>query len=95
MSLTTSDLERLAHLARIGVTAADVQTLAEEISNILNLFEHLTTLDTQGVEPMVHPLDMTQPLRADEVTAVDERALFQSLAPLTEQGLYLVPKVID
>lgn len=95
MSLNPSEMERLAHLARIGLTPAELQSLTEEISGILNMFEHMAEVDTSGIVPMVHPLDMTQRLRADEVTRPDERELFQSLAPQTEQGLYLVPKVID
>lgn len=95
MPLNPSDVERLAHLARIGLTAAELQSLTEEISDILNLFEHMAAVDTSGIAPMIRPLDMVQRLRPDEVTMPDERELLQSLAPLTEEGLYLVPRVID
>jgi aspartyl-tRNA(Asn)/glutamyl-tRNA(Gln) amidotransferase subunit C len=95
MSLDRSDVEKIAHLARLAVNAEEVTAYTRDLSEILDLVAQMNNLDTGGVEPMAHPLHMAQRLRADDVTETDQRKLFQSIAPLTERGLYLVPKVID
>jgi aspartyl-tRNA(Asn)/glutamyl-tRNA(Gln) amidotransferase subunit C len=95
MSLDRSDVEKIAHLARLAVNAEEVTAYARDLSEILDLVAQMNNLDTGGVEPMAHPLHMAQRLRADDVSETDQRELFQSIAPLTERGLYLVPKVID
>jgi aspartyl-tRNA(Asn)/glutamyl-tRNA(Gln) amidotransferase subunit C len=95
MSLDRSDVEKIAHLARLAVNAEEVTAYTRDLSEILDLVAQMNNLDTGGVEPMAHPLHMAQRLRADDVTETDQRELFQSIAPLTERGLYLVPKVID
>ncbi len=95
MSLDRSDVEKIAHLARLAVNAEEVAAYARDLSEILDLVAQMNNLDTGGVEPMAHPLHMAQRLRADDVSETDQRELFQSIAPLTERGLYLVPKVID
>jgi aspartyl-tRNA(Asn)/glutamyl-tRNA(Gln) amidotransferase subunit C len=95
MSLTTDDVKKIAHLARLGIAEQDIEHYAKDLSGMLDLMTQMGTLDTQGVQPMAHPLDQTQRLRADVVTETDQRQLFQSIAPQTEAGLYLVPKVID
>ena len=95
MSLTRSDVEQIAHLARIKIRDEDVPLYVHNLSRILDLVEQMNRVDTSGVTPMAHPLEARQRLRPDEVTEGDQRELFQSVAPLTEGGLYLVPKVID
>ena len=95
MPLNLDDIRRVAHLARIEVTEADLRAAERELNGILNLVEQLQAADTAGVEPMAHAQDVTLRLRADEVTESDERARFQSIAPQVEAGLYLVPKVIE
>ena len=95
MSLDRNDVENIAHLARLAVEEADVSRYATELSNILDLVEQMSRVDTSDVAPMAHPLDATQRLRPDAVTEPDQRALFQSIAPQVEDGLYLVPKVIE
>ncbi len=95
MSLDRSDIENIAHLARLAISAEQTERYAATLSNILDLVTQMDRVDTTGVEPMAHPLHMTQRLRPDQPTEPDQRALFQALAPLTEGGLYLVPKVID
>jgi aspartyl-tRNA(Asn)/glutamyl-tRNA(Gln) amidotransferase subunit C len=95
MSLTQTDVERIAHLARIALQPTQAQTLAGDLSGILGHIEQMSTVNTQGITPMAHPLHMSQRLRPDVVEHSDERELFQSLAPQAEQGLYLVPKVIE
>ncbi len=95
MSLQRSDVEKIAHLARLAVSEADVEAYAGELSGILDLVAQMDGADVEGVTPMAHPLDMPQRLRPDEVREADQRALFQSIAPLTQDGLYLVPKVIE
>lgn len=95
MSLDRADVEKIATLARLGVNDAEAEDYARELTNILDLVEQMSAADTEGVTPMSHPLHMAQRLRADEVTETDQREKFQSIAPLTEDGLYLVPKVIE
>lgn len=94
-TLDRTELENLAMLAHLTVDDAVFDEVGQGITDILNLVEQLQTVDTSGVEPMAHPLDAVQRLRSDEVTESDEREAFQSIAPQTEAGLYLVPKVIE
>jgi aspartyl-tRNA(Asn)/glutamyl-tRNA(Gln) amidotransferase subunit C len=95
MSLERSDVENIAHLARLAVNESELDSVAGDLSTILRLVEQMSAVDTTGVTPMAHPLHMAQRLRADEVSEIDERAHFQSIAPATENGLYLVPRVIE
>jgi len=95
MSLTADDVKKIAHLARLGIAEHDVDNYAKDLSGILELMTQMGALDTSGVTAMAHPLDQMQRLREDAVNETDRRQLFQSIAPQTEAGLYLVPKVID
>ena len=95
MALDSTDVAKIAHLARLDVADAELAAYAAELSNILALVEQMNAVDTAGVEPMAHPLHMAQRLRPDAVTETDQRAAFQAIAPATEDGLYLVPKVIE
>lgn len=95
MSLSRADVEKIAHLARLALSEAETERYAVDLSNILGLVEAMGAVDTGGVAPMAHPLHMIQRLRPDEPSESDQRALFQSIAPLTEDGLYLVPRVIE
>ncbi|MDX1390695.1 MAG: Asp-tRNA(Asn)/Glu-tRNA(Gln) amidotransferase subunit GatC, partial [Acidobacteriota bacterium] len=85
----------IAHLARLHVAEEELPGYVGELSRILELVERMDAVPTDGVEPMAHPLDQTQRLRADEVTEDDQRELFQAAAPAVRDGLYLVPKVIE
>jgi aspartyl-tRNA(Asn)/glutamyl-tRNA(Gln) amidotransferase subunit C len=95
MSLTANDVKKIAHLARLGIAEQDVDHYAKDLSGILDLMTQMGQQDTAGVTPMAHPLDQMQRLREDIVTETDQREHFQAIAPQTEAGLYLVPKVID
>jgi aspartyl-tRNA(Asn)/glutamyl-tRNA(Gln) amidotransferase subunit C len=95
MSLTADDVKKIAYLARLGIADQDVEQYAKDLSGVLDLMTQMGALDTAGVAPMAHPLDQIQRLRDDAVLESDQRAVFQSMAPQTEAGLYLVPKVID
>jgi aspartyl-tRNA(Asn)/glutamyl-tRNA(Gln) amidotransferase subunit C len=95
MSLDKSDVQKIAHLARIAIDENAVAGYANDLSNILDLVEQMNQVDTSGVQPMAHPLDMEQRLREDAVTESNQRDKFQKIAPQTENGLYLVPKVIE
>jgi aspartyl-tRNA(Asn)/glutamyl-tRNA(Gln) amidotransferase subunit C len=95
MSLTTNDVHRIAHLARIEVTETEAQATLQKLSGILGLIEQMQAIDTSGIEPMSHSQDLAQRLRDDVVSEVNQRELFQSIAPAVENGLYLVPKVIE
>jgi aspartyl-tRNA(Asn)/glutamyl-tRNA(Gln) amidotransferase subunit C len=95
MALEASQVEKIAHLARLGIDADDVPEYAHNLSAILAFVEQLNRVDTTGVEPLAHPLEATQRLRPDVVTEPDEREKFLRNAPLTEDGLYLVPRVIE
>ena len=95
MSLDTKQVQKIAHLARLKITADEAQTYAESLSRILGLIEQMNAVDTTNVAPMAHPSDAALRLRPDAVTEVDQRDKFQAIAPAVEAGLYLVPKVIE
>ena len=93
--LDRKDISKLGELARIAINESDAAEVADRINDVLSLVDQLQAADTQGIEPMSHPLDSVQVLRADDVTETNQRDTFQSLAPAAEKGLYLVPKVIE
>ncbi|MEO1888751.1 MAG: Asp-tRNA(Asn)/Glu-tRNA(Gln) amidotransferase subunit GatC [Cycloclasticus sp.] len=95
MSIQSEDVLKIAHLARLGIQQDQVEAYASDLSNIMNLVEQMNQVDTSDVEPMAHPLDQMQRLRSDVVTEVDQREILQQNAPDTEDGLFLVPRVID
>lgn len=95
MSLGPSQVREIAHLARLAIDGNDIPAYAENLSRILDFVEQLSSIATNGVEPLAHPLEMPQRLRADTIEEHDQRELFQSIAPATQDGLYLVPKVIE
>jgi len=95
MALDAAEIRKIAHLARLGINAEDIPEYSRNLSDILAFVEQLNAVDTTGVEPLAHPLEATQRLRADEVTEADNRDNFQQVAPETESGLYLVPQVIE
>jgi aspartyl-tRNA(Asn)/glutamyl-tRNA(Gln) amidotransferase subunit C len=95
MSLNSADIKRIAHLARIEVSDAEVEATLTKLTGILGLIEQMQAVDTKGIVPMSHSQDVTQRLREDVVTEINQRELFQSIAPAVEGGLYLVPKVIE
>jgi aspartyl-tRNA(Asn)/glutamyl-tRNA(Gln) amidotransferase subunit C len=90
-----NEIAKLAQLARININDNMVEDVAENITNILTLVDQLQAVDTEGVEPMSHPMDAVQRLRADVVTEPNQRESLQTNAPAVENGLFLVPKVID
>ena len=95
MALKLDDVKRVAHLARVAIDEAEAQAVLSQMNDVFGLIEQMQAVDTRGVEPMSHALDVTQRLRADAVTEADQRARFQAVAPQVEGGLYLVPKVIE
>jgi len=95
MSLTTEDVKKIAHLARLGINEENLENYTQDLSRMLNLMTQMNDLDTTEVTPMAHPLDQYQRLRPDEVTESNQRDKFQAIALQVENGLYLVPKVID
>ena len=95
MSLSASEVEKIAHLARLAINPADVPDYARNLSNIIGLVEQMQAVNTAGVVPMAHPLDATARMRTDEVTECNQRDHFQANAPQVAAGLYLVPKVIE
>ena len=95
MTLTLDDVRRIAHLARIDVDAQAVSDVHAKLEAIFAMINELQAVDTNGIVPMSHAQDVMLPLRDDVVTERDRHALFQSVAPAVEDGLYLVPKVIE
>ena len=95
MSLGKSEVEYISNLAAIEVAEDEVEQVAEKLSSILDLFAKMQAADTDGVEPMSHPLDQVQRLREDVVTESDQHEKLQSVAPAVEQAMYLVPQVIE
>ncbi len=95
MSIGQDEIEKIAQLARIRIADEEIAQVTQRITEILRMVDQLQAADTRGVEPMANPLDATQRLRPDEVTESNRRAEFQAIAPAVENGLYLVPKVIE
>lgn len=95
MSLTRDQILRIAQLARIAVPEDEAGMVRDRLNRVLGMIDQLQAVDTSGIEPMSHALDLVQPLRPDAVTETDQRALLQHAAPAVEDGLYLVPKVIE
>jgi aspartyl-tRNA(Asn)/glutamyl-tRNA(Gln) amidotransferase subunit C len=95
MSLDKTDVEKIAHLARLAIAEEDIPGYAQNLSNILDLVEQMNAVNTDDVTPMAHPLDAHQRLREDKVTETNQREHFQQVASAVENGLYLVPKVIE
>lgn len=95
MSLQKADVEKIAHLARISLSEADIPLYTHHLSNILAFVEQMNRVDTASLTPMAHPLEATARLRPDIVSETNQRDHFQTIAPQVEAGLYLVPKVIE
>jgi aspartyl-tRNA(Asn)/glutamyl-tRNA(Gln) amidotransferase subunit C len=95
MSLTPDDVKKIAHLARLNLSGDDITTYTPQLSAILDFIEQLNSANTSDIEPLAHPLDISQRLRLDTITEKDLREKFQRIAPQVEAGLYLVPKVIE
>lgn len=95
MSLTLEQVRRVAQLARIEISDAEAENTLGHLNGIFTLIEEMQAVDTRGIEPMAHAQDLSQRLRDDTVTEENRRAAFQKVAPEIENGLYLVPKVIE
>ncbi len=95
MSLSIADVHRIARLARIEIDAREAEAVRAKLDAIFTLINELAAVDTTGVEPMAHAQDVTLTLRDDAVTEADRSAAYQRVAPAVEDGLYLVPKVIE
>ena len=95
MNITHADVERVAKLARLHIDPADLDARARDLGRVLELFDRLGAIDTRDVEPLSHPLGATQRLRPDVVTEEVDRTALQRGAPQTEDGMYVVPRVID
>ena len=95
MSLGKTEVAYISRLAAIAVDEQEVDEVAAKLSNILDLFSQMAAANTDGIEPMAHPLDQFQRLRSDVVTATNQRGKLQNVSPSTDHGLYLVPQVIE
>ncbi|MBA4709780.1 Asp-tRNA(Asn)/Glu-tRNA(Gln) amidotransferase subunit GatC [Aquitalea sp. FJL05] len=95
MSLTHQDVARIAKLARINVSDEEIAAVGNQLNNIFGLIEKMQAVNTDGIEPMAHPQDVSLRLREDIVTQTNQREAFQAVAPQVEKGLFLVPKVIE
>ena len=95
MTLTIADVHRIAHLARIEIDEAAAREVHKKLEAIFAMINELQAVDTAGIEPMSHAQDVMLPLREDVVTDADRRELFQGIAPAVQDGLYLVPRVVE
>ncbi|MDA9784120.1 Asp-tRNA(Asn)/Glu-tRNA(Gln) amidotransferase subunit GatC [Gammaproteobacteria bacterium] len=95
MALTKTEVEKIAHLARLHISDTEAEEVAKGVSDILGLIDKMQSIDTDNVEPLAHPFDAVQKLRPDAVTETDRRDELQKLAPQIQDGLFLVPKVIE
>ncbi|MCF6202328.1 MAG: Asp-tRNA(Asn)/Glu-tRNA(Gln) amidotransferase subunit GatC [Methylococcaceae bacterium] len=95
MNLSADEVKKIAYLARLGINDNDIDAYASELSNMLDLMTQMSDTNTDAIQPMAHPMDQTQRFRADIASEKNQRQNFQSIAPQIENGLYLVPKVLD
>lgn len=95
MSLTVTDVKKIAHLARLNMSEEDIAFYTPQLSNILHFVEQMNQADTSHIDPVANPLDLAERLRPDQVTEPNQREAFQKIAPEVQAGLYLVPKVIE
>jgi aspartyl-tRNA(Asn)/glutamyl-tRNA(Gln) amidotransferase subunit C len=95
MSLDTNQVLAIADLSRLQIDEKSITDFQTNLSNILELVDQLQAVDTNGIEPMAHPMDAVQRLRTDVVTEKNQREKFQKIAPSTAKGHYLVPKVVE
>ena len=95
MEIDDQDVIKIARLAGLHIDSQEISDMRGHLSSIFDLVEQMNQVDSADVEPMAHPLDIVQRLRADVVAEEDQREKYQDLAPQTADNLYLVPKVID
>ena len=95
MAFDKTEVEKIAQLARLHISDSEIDEVTGRITDILALIDQMQSVDTDSVVPLAHPLDLTQRLREDDVTEFNRRDELQLLAPEVEQGLYLVPRVIE
>ena len=95
MALDKTEIEKIAHLARLHIGESETEEVTTRITDILALIDQMQSVDTEVVEALAHPLDLVQRLRADAITEDNQRDRLQKLAPASEDGLYLVPKVLE
>lgn len=95
MALTTHQVGDIAHLARLQLADDEQIRVTDSLNTILGLIDQLQAVSTQGIAPMAHPLDATQPLRADVVSEYNQREAYQAMAPSVQDGCYLVPRVVE
>jgi aspartyl-tRNA(Asn)/glutamyl-tRNA(Gln) amidotransferase subunit C len=95
MAFDKSEVEKIAHLARLHISDLEADEVTARIGDILHLIDKMQSVDTDAVEPLAHPLDVVQRLRKDEITEKNRREELQTLAPSSQDGLYLVPKVLE
>jgi len=95
MSLTPEEVKKIAFLARLSIQEENIEQYSQDLSNIFGLVEQMNATDVKKIEPMAHPQDAMQRLRDDVVTEENQREKLLSNAPLSEDGLFLVPKVLD
>ena len=95
MAFDKSEVEKIAHLARLHISDSEADEVTARIGDILGLIDQMQSVDTDAVEPLAHPLDVVQRLRRDEITEKNRREELQTLAPSSQDGLYLVPKVLE
>jgi aspartyl-tRNA(Asn)/glutamyl-tRNA(Gln) amidotransferase subunit C len=95
MHISLTDVYRIAHLARVEIDAAHAEEMRAKLASIFGLIDQLGAVDTTGVEPMAHAQEVTLPLREDLALEPDLRERYQAVAPAVEDGLYLVPKVLE
>lgn len=95
MAFDKSELEQVAHLARLHINEAETDEVAARITDILALIDEMQSVSTDGVEPLAHPLDVVQRLRPDNISTDNQQELLHAIAPSSDEGFYLVPQVME
>lgn len=95
MPLERKEIQNIAWLARLSIEDRAIAGYTKDLADILALVEQMQSVESAAIEPLAHPLEIDTQLRVDEVTEEDRRDSFQKIAPVTEDGYYIVPKVIE
>ncbi|WP_369601729.1 Asp-tRNA(Asn)/Glu-tRNA(Gln) amidotransferase subunit GatC [Hahella sp. SMD15-11] len=95
MAIDKTDLDKIAYLARLSIDPAQADRVLQDMDRILDFVDQMQQVDTTGIEPLAHPIEARQRLREDRVTESNQREALLKNAPATENGLFLVPKVIE
>ena len=95
MALTDKEIKKLSHLAKINIDSKDEEIVLSKLEGIIKLIDSMQKVNTDGIQPMSHALDITQPLRVDMVTEENQKNDFLKLGPESNENYFIVPRVVE